>query len=128
MRIARNCASIALEMDIRLGIEVQNPHAKNARKTQYSIASEKAETRKTVPINQNTALHQSISQFDTVVLSTAIISVIASDCSILKCRVLLDSGAQLRMMTEDCAQRLQKRTPAAMRDSYFQNSTTISSK
>ena len=47
---------------------------------------EKADTRKTVTINQNTALHQSTSQFDTVVLPTAKIPVIASDGSILKCR------------------------------------------
>ena len=89
---------------------------------------EMVDTRKTVPFNQNTALHQSTSQFDTVVLPTAIIPVIKSDGSILKCRALLDSGAQLRMMTEDCAQRLQlKRTPASMRLNGIVSSQNISS-
>ena len=87
-----------------------------------------ADTRKTVPINQKTAMHQSISQLDTVVLPTAIVPVIASDGSISKCRALVDSGAQLRMMTEDCAQRLQlKRTPASMRLNGIVSSQNISS-
>ena len=86
---------------------------------------ENADTRKTVPINQITALHQPTSQFDSVIRPTAIIPDIASDGSILK------------MMTEGCAQRLQlKRTPASMRlngivssqnvffNSDFQNSNT----
>ena len=89
---------------------------------------EMVDTRKTLPINQNTSLHQSTSQFDTVVLPIAIIPVIASDGSILKCRALLDSGAQLSMMTEDCAQRLQlKRTPNSMRLNGIVSSQNISS-
>ena len=98
------------------------------KKHNTPLHPEMVDTRKTVPINQNTALHQSTSQFDTVVLPTAIIPVIASDCSILKCRALLDSGAQLSMMTEDCAQRLQlKRTPASMRLNGIVSSQNISS-
>ena len=92
------------------------------------LQPEMVDTRKTVPINQNTALHQSTSQFDTVVLPTAIIPVIASDGSISKCRALLDSSAQLSMMTEDCAQRLHlKRTPASMRLNGIVSSQNISS-
>ena len=93
------------------------------RKHNTLLHPEKADTRKTVPIHQNTALHQSTSQFD-----PAIIPVIVSDGSILKCRALLDSGAELSMMTEDCAQRLQlKRTPAALRLNGIVSSQNICS-
>ena len=63
---------------------------------------------------QHTNLH-STAKFNSVLfLPTAIVPVMACDGSIVKCRALLDTGAQLSM-TEDCDQRLKlKRSPCEM--------------
>ena len=64
---------------------------------------------------QETNLHHSSVKFYSVLLPTAVIPVVASDGSIIQCRALLDSGAQLSMITEECAQNLKlKRTPISI--------------
>ena len=52
----------------------------------------------------------------------------ASDGSIVKCRALLNTGAQLSMMTEEFAQRLKlERSPSEMNLNRIVSSKTISS-
>ena len=64
---------------------------------------------------QETNLHHSSVKFNSVLLPTAVIPVVASDGSIIQCRALLDSGAQLSMITEECTQNLKlKRTPISI--------------
>ena len=77
---------------------------------------------------QHTNLHHSTAKFNSVLLPTAIVPVMASDGSIVKCRALLNTGAQLSMMTEEFAQRLKlERSPSEMNLNRIVSSKTISS-